>query len=401
MRVMMLTWEFPPRVVGGISAHVYNLSRRLASSETDVYVITCDFPGAPDYEEIDRVHVYRIDSYKYPTPDFGSWVFMMNVNMRNEATEIIRSVGDGVDIIHAHDWLVANAAISLKHLFRIPLVATIHSTEYGRRNGLHTDYQKMIHQAEWWLSYEAWRVICCSEYMAAHASWVLGLDRGKIDVILNGVAPEKFTEPFDKEAFRGHFARPEEKLILNVRRLVYEKGVTKLVDSNSRVLSKVNAKFVLVGDGYLNETLLRQAGARGVADKLLLRGFVDDRTLVQLYRTADVVVVPSLYEPFGIVALEAMAARTPVVATDVGGLSEVIEHDKTGVKVYPNDPSSLAWGITRVLMDSWYAQTLRENAYKKIVQMFDWSSNAQRTKAIYSRIFDEYQRGSWKRTRAP
>lgn len=396
LTVMMFTWEFPPRVIGGISAHIYNLSLHLARMGLDIHVVTCDFPGAKAYEEVDGVHVHRIDSYRYPTPDFGSWTYMMNVNMQREAIEIIRSMGNGVNILHAHDWLVANAAIGLKHLFRLPLVATIHSTEYGRRNGLRTDYHHMIHQTETKLTYEAWRVICCSEYMASHASWVFKLDRGKIDVVLNGVDTERFTEPYDREAFRGRFARPEEGLVLYVGRLVYEKGVSVLVEAIPRILSKANAKFVIVGDGYLRESLMRQASNLGVAHKVLFTGFLDDRTLKLLYRTADVFVVPSLYEPFGIVALEAMAAKTPVVATGVGGLSEIVEHDRTGVRVYPNDPNSLAWGITRALTDRNHARWLSENAYQGLLDVFDWSVIAEKTKGVYERVLEEYQRGSWK-----
>ncbi|MFQ6074786.1 MAG: glycosyltransferase family 4 protein [Candidatus Bathyarchaeia archaeon] len=396
LTVMMFTWEFPPRIIGGISAHIYNLSRNLARMGLDIHVVTCDFPGAKAYESVDRVHVHRIDSYRYPTPDFGSWTYMMNVNMQKQAIEVIRSLENGVDIIHAHDWLVANAAIGLKHLFRLPMVATIHSTEYGRRNGLHTDYHRMIHQTEMKLTYEAWRVICCSEYMASHASWVFKLDPKKIDVILNGVDPKAFVEPYDREAFRSRFARPGEKLVLYVGRLVYEKGVSVLADAISKVLPKVDAKFVIVGDGYLRDSLVRLTSKLRIAHKVIFTGFLDDRTLRLLYRTADVFVVPSLYEPFGIVALEAMAAKTPVVATGVGGLLEIVEHDRTGVRVYPKDPDSLAQGIVRVLTDRDHAKWLSENAYQRLLKAFDWSVIAEKTRDLYERIFDVYQRGSWK-----
>ncbi|MEM3055033.1 MAG: glycogen/starch synthase, partial [Candidatus Bathyarchaeia archaeon] len=145
LKVMMLTWEFPPRIIGGISPHVYYLSKSLTKNHAKVYVITCDFPGAPKHETVDGVEVYRIDSYRNPSPDFASWVYLMNMNMQKEAASIVNRLG-GVDVFHAHDWLVATAGIGLKHVFRKPLIATIHSTEIGRRNGLHTDYEKMIHE---------------------------------------------------------------------------------------------------------------------------------------------------------------------------------------------------------------------------------------------------------------
>ncbi|MEM0111817.1 MAG: glycosyltransferase family 4 protein, partial [Candidatus Parvarchaeota archaeon] len=153
-RIMMFTWEFPPRIIGGISPHVYNLSKELAENGAEVYVITCDFPGAPAHEKVDDVEVFRVDSYKNPAPDFASWVYLMNMNMQKEAASIIRDLG-GVDILHAHDWLVAAATIGLKHVFRKPLIATIHSTEVGRRGGIYSDYERMIHETEAWLTYEA------------------------------------------------------------------------------------------------------------------------------------------------------------------------------------------------------------------------------------------------------
>ena len=149
---------------------------------------------------------------------------------------------------------------------------------------------------------------------------------------------------------------PEEKIVLFVGRLVYEKGIHVLINAVPKILSKVNAKFIIVGSGYMKEQLLNIVRSMGLEHKVLFEGFMDEATLLKLQRCADVSVVPSLFEPFGIVALEAMAAKSPVVASDTGGLSEIIEHDVTGVKVYPNNPDSLAWGITKVLLDENYAK---------------------------------------------
>lgn len=392
----MLSWEFPPRIVGGIAAHVYDLSLALSNLDTEVYVITCDFPGAKEYEEIDGVHVHRVDSYQFPTPDFASWTFMMNLNMLKQAIGVIKASRGAIDIVHAHDWLVADAAISLKHIFRIPMVATIHSTEYGRRNGIHTDYQRMIHQTEAWLSREAWRIICCSDYMKNHVSSALGFPRENIVIIPNGVDLNKFSEYYDREAFRNQFAGADEKLVLYVGRLVYEKGAHVLVNAISKVLQRVNAKFVIVGEGYLKDSLMKQTWELGLGRRVFFTGFLDDRLVKLLYRTADVCAVPSLYEPFGIVALEAMAAGTPVVTSGVGGLSEVIEHDKTGVIVYPNDPDSLAWGITRVLNDDGYSKRIRDNALEKIKTVYNWHGIAEKTRDSYQGVLEEYVKGSWK-----
>jgi len=107
--VLMLSWEFPPRIIGGIAPHVYELSKKLVSKGIDVHVVTCDFPGALAHEEVNGVQVDRVDSYSYPTPDFATWIGMMNVNMQIRAAEILRSSRERIRLIHAHDWLVANA----------------------------------------------------------------------------------------------------------------------------------------------------------------------------------------------------------------------------------------------------------------------------------------------------
>ena len=396
LRVMMLTWEFPPRIIGGISPHVYYLSRSLAKNGVKVYVVTCDFPGAPQYETLDGVEVYRIDSYKNPSPDFASWVYLMNMNMQKEAASLVKELG-GVDIFHAHDWLVANAGIGLKHVFRRPLLATIHSTEYGRRNGIHSDYERMIHETEAWLTYEAWRVICCSNYMVSHVKWVFGLPEDKLVMIPNGVDAKEYekSEDIDLNQFRRKFALPEEKIVLFVGRLVYEKGIHILINAVPKVLEKVNAKFVVVGNGYMQQSLSEHIKNMGLAHKVMFTGFVDDKTLRNLQRCADVSVVPSLFEPFGIVALEAMAAKSPVVVSDTGGLSEIVEHEVTGIKVYPNNPDSLAWGITRVLLDENLANRLRENAYQKVVEKFNWERISQQTKKVYENVLNEYSKTFW------
>jgi glycosyltransferase involved in cell wall biosynthesis len=395
----MLSWEFPPRTVGGISAHLFNLSQELVRLGVDTHIITCDFPSAPEHEIVNGAHIVRVDSYKTPSPDFATWVYLMNVNMQKEAASVISSNPEQhFDIIHAHDWLVANAGLGLKHIFRIPLVSTIHATEIGRRNGLHTDYERMIHQTENWLVHESWRTICCSHYMAEQVRWAFGLQADKVKIIPNGVNADVFDTEFEKTEFRRRFALPEEKIVLFVGRLVYEKGVQTLISAIPKILARVNAKFIIVGDGGMRDHLIQQMANMRLTHKTVFTGFLDEVTLHRLYQIADVCIVPSLYEPFGITALEAMAAKTPLVVSNTGGLSEIVEHDKTGTKVFAGDPNSVAWGITRVLLDQGYANWIKMNAYHKALAVYDWTKIAKQTKELYETILDEYERGSWKPT---
>ncbi len=397
LSVMMLTWEFPPRIIGGISPHVYHLSRSLAKCGVSVYVVTCDFPGAPQHEVLDGVEIFRIDSYKNPSPNFATWIYLMNINMQKEAAALVNRLGGEIDIFHAHDWLTANAGIGLKHVFRKPLLTTIHSTEIGRRDGIHLDYERMIHETEAWLTYEAWKIICCSGYMVSHVRWAFDLPEDKLAMVPNGVDIQDYdgNKSADLSEFRAKFALPEERIVLFVGRLVYEKGIHVFVNAVPRVLSQVNAKFVVVGNGYMQGALSNLAKAMGLAHKVVFTGFVDDSTLKNLQKCADVSVVPSLFEPFGIVALEAMAANTPVVVSDTGGLAEIVEHDVTGVKVYPDNPDSLAWGIKRVLLDEDFAERIRNSAFKRVKEDYNWGKISQQTKTVYEKVLGEYSKSVW------
>lgn len=396
LSVMMLSWEYPPRIIGGISPHIYYLSKSLARNGIKVYVVTCDFPGALAHEVVDGVEVYRIDSYKNPSPDFATWVYLMNMNMQKEAATITRQLGGKIDVFHAHDWLVATAGIGLKHVFRKPFFATMHSTEIGRRNGIHSGYERMIHETEAWLTYEAWKVICCSDYMVHHVQWAFGLPTDKLVMIPNGVKAEVYMKnDKDLAQFRNKYALPQEKIVLFVGRMVYEKGVHVLVNAAPKVLEKANAKFIIVGNGYMKDQLSTIVNNTGLAHKVMFTGFVDDETLRKLQKCADASVVPSLFEPFGIVALEAMAAKSPVVVSDTGGLSEIVNHDVDGVKAYTGNPDSLAWGINKVLTDEAYANTLRTNAYRKIQEKYNWDKIAQQTMTMYENILSEYSQSFW------
>jgi glycosyltransferase involved in cell wall biosynthesis len=379
----MLSWEFPPRIIGGISSHVNDLSLALTRKGISVHVVTCDFPGAPEYEQIHGVNVYRFNS-KIPSYSFLSWVFSMNQNMAEKAVDVINSFDENVDVIHGHDWLVANAATKVRNAYRKPLVSTIHATEIGRRQGIHNEYQRNINDVEKNMIDQSSEVICCSDYMARQISEAFNVSRERLRVIPNGVDVSRFDAKADWETVRRRYAKPDEKMILYVGRLVYEKGVHVLIGAVPKVLSALpNVSFVIVGEGGMQDYLEKEAWDFGVTDHVFFTGFVDGETLVSLYKASDAAVFPSLYEPFGITALEAMAARTPVVVSDTGGLAEIVEHDKTGVKVYSDNSDSLAWGILRVLQNRRLTNSIRESAYRKVVRDYDWNRIADETVEVY------------------
>ena len=382
--VLMLSWEFPPRVIGGISSHVYGLSMALTHRNVKVHVVTCDFPGAPDHEQIGGVDVHRFNS-KIPSTSFLGWVFSMNQAMAEKAIDVINDNNEEIDIIHAHDWLVAEAAVKVRQAFTKPLVSTIHATEMGRRSGIHNDYQRTINEVEWHLVNQSSEVICCSNYMAHQVSSAFNVPGNRLHVIPNGVNAAKFSGDVRTSPVKRQYARNGERIVSFVGRLVHEKGVHVLIGSVPKVLAEMpKVNFVIVGEGGMKDYLAKEAYDFGVADHVFFAGFVDEQTLISIYRASDVAVFPSLYEPFGITALEAMAAKTPVIVTDTGGLAEIVEHEKTGIKVYVDNSDSLAWGILRILKNPSIAKKICENGYRKVLKEYDWNAIAEKTMKVYN-----------------
>lgn len=401
MKVLMLSWEYPPKVIGGLARAVADLSQAMVEEGHDVSVVTGDWPESEPTEFEAGVKVYRVNQF-FPKPmSFLDEVHFMNYHLIQKGTELL-SRGD-FDVIHAHDWLVAPSAKVLKHAFQIPLVSTIHATEWGRNNGLHNDLQRHISDLEWWLTYESYKVICCSEYMRAELRNIFQVPEDKLTVIGNGVRAKDFANVHPNlDEWRQSYAAPEEEIVLYVGRHVFEKGIDLLLTAASKVLAqRPQAKFIIAGKGPQHDELKKQAWDLGIGEKVLFVGFVDDVTRNSLYQLADCAVFPSRYEPFGIVALEAMAGQAPVIVSDVGGFAETVEHEVNGLTFYAGNTNSLADSILRILGDKELARKLNERAWSDIVDKFDWKQIARETIKAYSEaipqpsnqklLYDRYQ----------
>jgi len=394
----MLSWEYPPQVVGGLGRHVAELSEALAEMGHDVHVLTTgDAADTPSGETLRGVKIHRVKAYGPGGRDFVESVTHLNISMLEGALRLIRQ-GYGFDIIHSHDWLAAHAGKALKHGLMRPLIATIHATEFGRNHGLHNDLQRHISNLEWWLTYEAWKVICCSQYMRGEVQYIFQLPADKIRIIPNGVRAEDFAahDGFDRVSFRRRYAADSERMVYFVGRLVHEKGVHVLLEAIPWVLAQEqDVKFVIAGKGPAEYSLRERAYQLGVSQKIYFAGFVDDQTRNRLYACADVAVVPSLYEPFGIVALEAMAAGVPVVVSDTGGLSEVVRHAENGLRAYPGNPRSLADNILAYLKAPDFAAYIKERAAREVREKYNWRLVAAKTAAVYEEVLQEFQSSPW------
>ncbi|MFH1127533.1 MAG: glycosyltransferase family 4 protein, partial [archaeon] len=397
MRVLHLTSEYPPHKVGGLGTHVEELTRAQVKAGIEPIVVVCAFSGNQGYENVGGVHVFRFDADNIPAEDFPSWALQMNVLMQNKASEVIEEFKD-ISLIHAHDWLVATAAVGIKHIFRIPLISTVHSLEKGRRGGIYEDRQELINDLERKMVYESWRVITCSHFMKQCVCSSFSTPWDKIDVIPNGVDMSRYDFDYARyQEAKGRFALPHEKIVFFVGRHVWEKGLDVLIGAARSVIAEVpDVKFVVTGEGYMTDKCKDMAHQMGLGDKVMFTGYTDEETLNGLFHVSDVIAVPSRYEPFGIVALEGMASRTPVVAADTGGLSEIIQHDINGLKVWAGHSESLAVGIKRILKDPKLKESIVSNAYDTVKNTYSWGAIANMTKATYERIAGEYQKASWK-----
>jgi glycogen(starch) synthase len=405
MRILILSWEYPPRIVGGLGKHVHRLSTALAEEGHTVHVVTRDHPDAPPEEEVDGVHVVRVGEYPpiVPFDELIPWVMQFNVGVLERATKIL--LEEQVDLVHAHDWLVAYAAAGVKNLFDLPLVSTVHATEYGRHQGyLPGPMNKLIHQIEWWLTYESRRTITCSRYMHDQIREIFQLPPDKLDVISNGVDLDAVHKPEGVDEFRAKLVNKNEKMIFFAGRLEYEKGVQTVLDALPLVNQKVPVRFFVAGVGTHERALREHVERDGLDGHVEFLGFVPDEELAMYYAAADLAVVPSLYEPFGMVALETMAAGTPCIAADTGGLRELVVHDATGLRFSPGDPASLAGAILRLLTDARLDRRLTLDARRMLNDQFSWPSIAERTVDVYERAIKEerrLRRGRRRDERAP
>ena len=394
MNVLHLTWEFPPFKVGGIASHVYDLTKAQAKAGITPIVVTCSFCGEEGYEEKDGVHIFRFNADNIPAEDFPSWVLEMNLLKENQVVKIFNKFK--IDILHCHDWLSATSAVSTKHMYRVPLIATIHAMEIGRRGAIRQDRERLIDDIERRLVYESWRTIVCSYFMKNSICSCFHTPEDKLDVIPNGIYSDKYDNlNFNYESVKMKYAMPFEKIVLFVGRLVWEKGADLLIGSVNRVLSEVpDVKFVFVGKGYMKDKCLEIANNLGVRDKIYFCGYLSDEELDALYVVANVVVVPSRYEPFGIVALEGMAAKTPVVLSSAGGLCEI--GDGCAYKVGVENSDEIADGITNILTRKELRNDMIENGFLKVTTIYNWDVIVNTTKKTYLRVLEEYNNAKWK-----
>ncbi len=384
----MVSWEYPPVVIGGLGRHVHHLSTALAAAGHDVLVLSrqptgtdpSTHPTSEDVVDGVRVIAAAHDPHEFTfSHDMMAWTLAMGHAMIRAGM----SLKDGSrpwrpDVVHAHDWLVAHPAIALAQFYDVPMVSTIHATEAGRHSGwVSGATSRQVHAVESWLVRESDSLITCSASMADEITELFGPGLSAITVIRNGIDAARW--PFGPRRPR---SGPAELLYLG--RLEYEKGVHDAIAALPRIRrTHPGTTLTIAGEGTQLRWLVEQARKHKVLKAIRFAGHLEHAELLEVLHRADAAVLPSHYEPFGIVALEAAAAGTPLVTSDIGGLGEAVIDGQTGVSCPPRDVAKLAAAVRRVLDDPEAAQRRARAARERLTSAFDWRTVADETAQVY------------------
>lgn len=378
MRVLMFTWELPPSATGGTASHVDGLAHALVDLGHEVVVVTRRTAGTERDSIIAGVRVLRADVDLPWLPDRA----IARVASANHAfLAVLASLGDWrADVVHAHDWHVAWAAQVVSQWHAAPVVTTFHGTERSRHGGhvppgVPTD----VNGVEWWLANGSRRVITITRLLARQITTDFELDPDAVRSVPGGIDPAWWAG-HDPE----HPDAPEGDLVFTWGRVQYEKGFQVLARAMGMVRAAVpGAHCVIAGRGTFLAELQSQIDVAAVSDIVDLPGYLTDEALRAAIHRAACVVIPSLYEPFGVVALEALAGGAPLVVAETGGLAELILGTGAALTFEPGNSEQLADAVIRVLSDRDLADGLRDAARRLVERDYSWQAIARRTEQVY------------------
>lgn len=385
MRIALLSWESLHSIhVGGVAFHVTELACALERKGHEVHIFTrMGRPDHPLYERIHGVHYHRCPFASHP--DFVEEINNMCRSFVNVYFQTEDYIGP-FDVVHAHDWLTANALAWIKEGRGRKSVLTIHSTEYGRcGNNFHGGNSEKIRHIEWYGSYCTDNVITVSKALKNEIMWIYNVPDWKVNVVYNGINYRNYDGWVEPAAVKRMYGIGDmDPTILFAGRMVYQKGPDLLLEAIPHILKYYDtAKFVFVGDGDMRWGLEQRANQMSIGHATRFLGYQNGWRLVDLFKACDCVCVPSRNEPFGIVVLEAWSAGKPVVASSKGGPSEIVWHEVNGLKIYPN-PDSVAWGIGTLFSDFECAREMGRNGRVAVETVFSWDVIADEVLAVYT-----------------
>jgi glycogen(starch) synthase len=413
MKIAVFVYEYPPKIVGGLGTYAAEITRKFVLMDHDVTVFTMnDDAGTLPTREIWRgieihrpLHIDVSDSLPDVIAEdikkwgrglhlFGKLLVYNYLTASKLINELIRKEGVKYDVVVAHDWLSVIGGVTAKKEVGLPLAFHVHSTEKGRTLG---NGSSVVSSIELRGANVADMIVTVS-YAMKDELVQLGFPRDKIYVSYNGVDPQKYSpESVSAEQVlkirESYGLKDDDLMVLFLGRLVGVKGVDKLIMAMPHVLPKFpKARLVIVGVGDLQDYLANLVRTMRLDKYVKFRfNFISEEERILHYAACDVAVFPSLYEPFGIVALEAMSMERPVVAGAVGvsGMREIVVccgEEQCGYHIDPNNPSDIAWGITSALESPEKRKWLGKNGRKRVLNEFTWSSIAEKTVDLYEQI---------------
>lgn len=411
MRICFLVWEYPPKLVGGLGTYAEYITREFVEVGHDVTVFTLNPGNLKTREVIKGVEVHRPliadGSNVFPifvTEDLRKWganirlfndIFIYNVLSATKlVNHLIKKEGYKFDAVAVHDWLSSIAGIIIKNETKIPVVFHVHSTEFGR-SGDHGS--EVVSHLESATAKAADRVITVSyamrEDLIRH-----GWHEEKISVVWNGVDPDRYDpnkcNSEEIKRIRSKYGiKDDEYMLFFLGRLTWVKGVRNLIQAMPTILEEYpKTKLVILGKGEEQKDIDETTSRMGIKDKVVSRfEFVPENERILHYAAADVCVFPSVYEPFGIVSLEAMSMAKPVVvgAHGVVGFREQVINSgitQNGIHINGENSSDIAWGVKEVLKDRERAKEWGKNGRKRVLQYFTWEKVAEQTLQIYHNL---------------
>ena len=385
--ILMLSWEYPPHIIGGLARHVHALSEELSKRNQQIHVLTSKPNASTDYEKQGNVHIHRVNPINEQDPDFLSWMAGLNVAIIEEALKIANHIE--FDIVHTHDWMTGAAAAFLSKKLEIPLIATVHGTEFGRNKGVFSDLQQFISKKEDELCHGADEIIVCSDFMEAEVISLFKIPAEKVTVIPNGAVSGQVGQPvFDIEELYPFLKG--KKVIFSLGRIVKEKGFQTLIAAADLLRHKHgDLCFVIAGNGPLLDWYREKVREMELDGFVHFIGFIKEDIRTSMMKRADLAVFASSYEPFGLAAAETLAAGVPTVVAKTGGMQTLIEDYQTGFYMQPEDERSLVHIIEWIHENEALTKEIGRNAMEAIKEKFSWEQNAKATDSLYIRALSK------------
>lgn len=404
VKVLMFGWEFPPFTKGGLGTACYGLTKSLSKQGIKILFVMPKLPKdakaefveliseEDEFNSIELIETKTLLHQYITSEEYSKKLQILKTNSNSSKdnwqiygsnlyeevlryAQLARTIArkHDFDVIHAHDWLTYLAGIEAKKVSKKPLIIHVHATEFDRSpypNPFVYDIEKKGIQF-------ADAIICVSNLTKKIIIEKYGADPKKVFVVHNGIDYEEKSISVEKN----------EHLVLFLGRITYQKGPEYFIEVAKKVLQfEPNTKFLVVGEGDMLPWLIHKVASEGLGGKILFTGFLRGKELEKAYALADVYVMPSRSEPFGLTPLEALLCGTPAIISKQSGVSEVLTH---ALKVDFWDVDEMTNKIVALLRYKSLHNTLKNHGREEI-KTLSWDKAAEKVKCIYFCIMKTY-----------